>query len=150
MLTNILLAVVITLMVVGLLIGIVVLNWLFQMANKIESNTAYMASVIQSNQRMERAFASSMNALESILDMMHGSMANQHMQQLLNQRGGLRNATFFRTEDGKIIASNIEEFISKLEQSEDYKHLAENLRNQLEEEIKNEEEDGEEDNNLLN
>jgi len=55
----------------------------------------------------------------------------------------LRDGNFFTTDDGRIKATNINDFIAKLKNDPQYKDMADDLKRQLEEEL--EEEDNEED-----
>ncbi len=56
---------------------------------------------------------------------------------------GLKGATHFSTEDGKVQANNIDEFIAKLQSHPEYKDIADSLKKQLEDELKDLEDDDE-------
>lgn len=57
----------------------------------------------------------------------------------------LKDMTFFTTPDGSIQADNVEEFIDKLEQTDEYKEIADQLKSRLEQELLDEMEENDED-----
>ena len=104
------------------------LNWNFQNALKVEQTRLYTAQVIASNKQLEAAARATLDVVEALMN---------GVKQLLSRRSQhpMRNAEFFTTDDGKITAQNLNEFLEKLEASEDYKDVAADLRKQLEAEL---------------
>jgi hypothetical protein len=89
------------------------------------------------NKQLENAARANLDASGTLLDVVSAQIQKNNASPMMYRQG----QTLFSTHDGKITAKNIDEFIDKLEQSDDYKHVAEDLRRQLENELNDDEEE---------
>ncbi len=134
--------------IVSLAVSLLMANWIYNvglenqrlssvvMALSKEFNTIHvgMGTVIKSLRTLEKATEASVSVCESMLEFM-GGRALQFPPQ------SLRDGDFFSTDDGKIKADNINDFIDKLQKDPQYKDIADDLRAQLEKELAEDDDD---------
>jgi hypothetical protein len=105
--------------------------------NKITTIINLLDLVTEHNKQLENAARANLDASGALLDVVKNQIQKNNASPMMYRQG----QTLFSTQDGKITAKNIDEFIDKLEQSDDYKHVAEDLRRQLENELDDDDDD---------
>jgi len=93
-----------------------------------------MGTVLKAVRTVEKATEMNIAVCETMVDMMGAG-------RMMPPLHPLRDGDFFTTDDGKIKANNINDFIDKLQKDPQYKDIADDLKAQLEKELADDDED---------